>query len=501
MAMEVFCGLLYASLIGAIIFSKIARVQSVAPVRFSRVICVQYGSGVGAGDDADGGGGDDTGHADDEEIVVVEDDDVTQRRNVPAGPVPCPVLEFRVINGLSQWQGGEIIDAEVGVVACVLDEDAESDRRLKGKKKPSSSSSLQKRCQQLRPTVIAHTAAAKLMDAGRLAGNAAGKTIQGARKILTAESVIRPGNLIQQVNRAMLQQQKHQHQDQYIYDSNHSINSSNHSNDSSIHETERNEVDWQLQQKGSAVVAVNEGNSKLLPPRKYHKLTVETDRHPFFVRSWLIRHVLDASSPLLSAEARRLIVEHNGSWPFAGHEKVRSHLKFTQMIVTFSGTANASGSAVYAQHVYDFSSVFIGYAFVHLLWRNHQGELVMDADLLEDILEQPGGGAEPLLNTGLNGDNASKIVFTKVRRKTEDGNNNINSTDDGKRQKNYGSNAYDHDDSSDSSDSVSSPSSGRERDAIYPNDLTRDASDIVGFPPMETIPEDSVEVSWHEQSV
>ena len=46
MAVESFVGVLFASITGAIIFGKIARIQSIAPVMFSHPICVRYGTGV-----------------------------------------------------------------------------------------------------------------------------------------------------------------------------------------------------------------------------------------------------------------------------------------------------------------------------------------------------------------------------------------------------------------------------------------------------------------------
>ena len=61
MALEAFTGVLFASIVSAIVFSKVARLQAIAQVRFSDSICVRYGSGVcmpvadepESGDDAD----------------------------------------------------------------------------------------------------------------------------------------------------------------------------------------------------------------------------------------------------------------------------------------------------------------------------------------------------------------------------------------------------------------------------------------------------------------
>lgn len=128
-------------------------------------------------------------------------------------------------------------------------------------------------------------------------------------------------------------------------------------------------------------------------------LQIETDKHPYFKRVWNIRHVLDENSPLLSTKARRMIEENNGCWPerLNDHSAVREHLHFNDCIVSFSGTANVSGSSVYAQKVYDFVDVIVGYTFANVL-AIEKGLVVVDAELLNDVKEQIGGGAEPIRN-------------------------------------------------------------------------------------------------------
>jgi hypothetical protein len=113
--------------------------------------------------------------------------------------------------------------------------------------------------------------------------------------------------------------------------------------------------------------------------------------------------VLNERSPILSSKARQLIELNNGTWPRAlnNAESIRQHLRFNDIIVSFSGTSNASGTNVYAQNVYDYSDAHIGCTFANVLVlvKNH---IVVDVTLLNDIKEQLGGGAEPL--PGLFGD-------------------------------------------------------------------------------------------------
>lgn len=123
---------------------------------------------------------------------------------------------------------------------------------------------------------------------------------------------------------------------------------------------------------------------------------IETDSHPFFKRSWNIRHVLDASSPLLSAKARRKIEENDGCWPdeWNNYSSVRELLQFNEIIVSFTGKANDSGTSVYSQQVYEYEQVAIGYTFASVLYTAY-GQMVVDEELLNDVKEQNGGGAEP----------------------------------------------------------------------------------------------------------
>ena len=65
------------------------------------------------------------------------------------------------------------------------------------------------------------------------------------------------------------------------------------------------------------------------------------------------------------------------------------------IIVSFSGTANVSGSSVYAQKVYDYAETNVGYTFANVLTVQN-GQMVVDAELLNDVKEQIGGGGELL---------------------------------------------------------------------------------------------------------
>ena len=118
--MESFVGILFASICGAILFAKVTRIASFAQVSFSDPIVIRYGTGVVTeeGDDDD-----------DEAKSSDEDGEFGDLENKGAGTVkprnlPCPILEFRVINRLHGVIGGEIIDASMNMVACVDEKQA-----------------------------------------------------------------------------------------------------------------------------------------------------------------------------------------------------------------------------------------------------------------------------------------------------------------------------------------------------------------------------------------
>ena len=104
-----------------------------------------------------------------------------------------------------------------------------------------------------------------------------------------------------------------------------------------------------------------------------------------------------------------MIQENNDLWPESmnDYESVRNNLRFNEIIVSFSGTANVSGAAVFAQHVYDYVDVNIGYTFANVLVLE-QGKMVVDAELLHDVTEQMGGGAEPF--SSIRGENRGLVA-------------------------------------------------------------------------------------------
>lgn len=146
-------------------------------------------------------------------------------------------------------------------------------------------------------------------------------------------------------------------------------------------------------------------NSKGYKPQTgsilFHNLNIETAEHPFFKRVWRVRHILNGNSPLLTRHAKRLIKKSNRGWPslLNSCEGVRrSLLPFEAIIVSLSGVSNISANNVYAQKVYRFVDVNVGYQFAPMLFRNNEdyNSIVADLDMINDVFQQRGGGGEPL---------------------------------------------------------------------------------------------------------
>jgi hypothetical protein len=102
---------------------------------------------------------------------------------------------------------------------------------------------------------------------------------------------------------------------------------------------------------------------------------------------------------LLTTVARQLVKRNRGLWPeeMNSAESVRNAIRFDHLLVSLSGTSNADANAVYAQTVYEFADMHVGYGFVNMLYKHQRdGTLRVDTGLINDFMEQDGGGGEPL---------------------------------------------------------------------------------------------------------
>jgi hypothetical protein len=369
---------LFAGFAGAVIFGKVARVQSFAKVIWSDSLVLKYGSGV---------------------AVAVEEDAATEENDEDAGKLPCPVLEFRVINQSCGQDGGEIVNATVTVWASTSSDLASESireavrlptQRSAEKKGSPRKLGIGKAGQLLKTAVVKTKDTVKKTATGgtNLVVNVAHKTTGAVSKQATrigtlAAKSLKPSN--GKVHQDAPPPESHPEQSQ----------------EDKARETisvERSQMLLDMQKLAVTTKHIAMVEDPLLPPLIYSKLDIETDSHPFFKRVWLVRHKLDANSPLLSSEALDLIAKNGGFWPaeLNSYQAVRKHVGFREIMVSFNGTSNVSGSTVYSQKLYDFVDVNVGWRFANTLVKDpHTGALDVDLSLVNDVLEQTGGGAEP----------------------------------------------------------------------------------------------------------
>lgn len=150
-----------------------------------------------------------------------------------------------------------------------------------------------------------------------------------------------------------------------------------------------------------AIVPTNKvesiNNGARVNRRTYPKMILQPSVVSIFERSSYIRHTLDAKSPLLSLYARKRIRQNRGRWPeeFNEHEIIRELLCFSAIHVSLQGISNITKATVYAQKTYNVFECKIGWQFVGVIY--HDGyRLSVDMDLINDVVEQEGGGGEPL---------------------------------------------------------------------------------------------------------
>jgi len=257
---------------------------------------------------------------------------------------PCPILEFRVINRMSGTPGGEILDASVNIVASI---DAN----------------------QACPSVRKAAARRRRGKKGK----------KGGPRRQAASSAIRRRS---SANVTKVPEDK-------PIDSSESLR---HLYDAALSTA---------QSGGQPHQAFEEDpTGHIVAKRIFAKLEMESPDHPFFKRVWILRHTLDENSPLLRAHARHMVQRNAGFWPkeLNNPDGVRAAVLFDQILVSMSGTSNADANSVYAQKIYHFSDVNVGYRFVNLLYRDPtDGSLQIDPRLLNDVSEQAGGGGESLV--------------------------------------------------------------------------------------------------------
>lgn len=274
-SLEALLGVLYSGFCGAILFGKVLRIQSHAQVIFSDPLLIRYG--VGVLPEAPLTPAAVTAHASEDEKPIL----------------PCPVLEFRIVNRLFNEIGGEIMDASLNVVANINVNDA--DPALRGALNESErGSGVQETSQN-----------------STISGDAAGDDISYQDSSRSVESGAR-----RSLARFLTP------------------------------------LGFSISRHGTHVVD-EDPSARFVNKHIFSKMMIEASEHPFFRRVWVARHVLDAHSPILKHKVRRQIRRNGGSWPVKlnNADAIRECLQFNQILVSLTGVSNISASDVYAQKI------------------------------------------------------------------------------------------------------------------------------------------------------
>jgi hypothetical protein len=325
LSLESFLGLLFVSIVGAVVFAKISRLQNFAMVIFSDPIVVRYGSGVSmeAANEAD------------------DRDQAKMSKGLNSARIPCPILEFRIVNRMHGMIRGEIINSTIKVVASIEASQAcasvidEANLWRQARKRGNG---------QMNPKARMRQKSTGALDFGKSSGLDVPSS-NGMRKELSSISAMSSANIFSKPRRGEVQS---------------------------------------LEEDPSGV---------LVPKHILATLEISGSEHPFFKRIWTIRHKLDHTSPLLKPNVRLWVKMNRGFWPkeMNSSEEVRSAIHFDQLLVNFSGISNSDSNSVHAHMMYDFNDVHVGYRFVNVLFRSeNDGSLQVDMGLLNDVTQQAG---------------------------------------------------------------------------------------------------------------
>ena len=432
-AMEAFLGVLFAGVAGAIILGKIMRYNAIAPVTWSDPLVLKYGEGVKIEQqDASYKPRQDEPRNGNMTETNTNTDKDDESENGDDGPIPYPILEFRVGNDAFARDGGEISNVQISAWARILARNATQElrdacrstgvnyRRLRKMRRERQQA--KKKQERASPTACMHQMGHVLKNAGdkatgvgkkfggqaTAAGRKAGKRVSTtSRHSATLPSVNDEQTLSQSSmeNVPSFSEPISPEVSAFGIDSLLPLTAMPQSLPETLAIGSSPGLALPDVPRGAVMMDDGDYASKcgLSRPTIYSRLVLENASHPFFKRCWHLRHQVDENSPLLDFEAHKIIREFHKSggegWPpdLNAHEKLRKHICFEELSVTLSGTDHITGNTVYGFAIYSTVDLAIGYRFINCLHRHPRtGQVGVDMSLINDVREQHGGGGEPL---------------------------------------------------------------------------------------------------------
>ena len=334
---EAFVGVIYAGFCGAILFGKVLRFQSRAPVIFSDPLVIRLSTSI-------------TSVSSEKKSFFrrsPEDEEsmATMRDSTSRGLVDPPILEFRLVNLLHDELAGEIIGASLQVVASKNADD--TDPQILEFSSRERNKSIEQ--QQLSASRRSNSGSTGSQEAEMPSPK--GIEIKSDNGVRSSKT-----RLKQSILRGLRPRSN-------------SFQPNNHKAD---------------------VTTYDGGNRALIPKIIFSNIHIEEPQHPLFKRVWVGQHVLDETSPLLKDKVKSKVRKRQGLWPRSQctAARIKKSLDFNQIIVSITGVSNVTGSEVYAHHLYDFNDVIVGYEFVDILLQENSGAIKVDMGGLHCVVGQ-----------------------------------------------------------------------------------------------------------------
>ena len=393
-AFESFVGVLFAGFALAIIFGKFSRIQSIARIVWSDVIVIQYGPGIQESHCTIANKTTSSSSSSSSSSLP------TTGRLSSLKEIPCPILEFRIVNVLYQQLGGEIINATLNIVATTVAETQSEPSsvissfhkstmlRLSGAERAEERTTSVKRRSRSRSEI----SRSAFQNNSRLTPRSSPVAFQ--RFLERSSGLRRPRSN----SDSQSDDDEKERYEKSSVSSSIDISAMKASASVFTKSSHHNKTNLEPTTLRKSIRVQEDPTGALVPHLVFSKLESATNSHPCFKHVWTVRHALDETSPLLSSFAKRRIIQNHGHWPeeWNDHRHVRQHFHFHQLIITFTGKSRVSGSPVFAHKVYDFSDVTIGYQFADMIRRRREDEqIALDMALVNDVEEQNGGGGEP----------------------------------------------------------------------------------------------------------
>lgn len=412
-------GVLFAGGAGAIILGKIMRYNAIAPVTWSDPLVVKYGSGVKIEEN-------DANETREGTQLGDEKKDDDELEDCATGPIPYPILEFRVLNDAFARDGGELANITISAWVRILAKNATQELRDAARTTGVNYRRLRK---LQRGRQMEHHRRKKMsngvnaLQMGNKLKHVEGTEV-GKRVSIFGMAMGSPRS---DSNRNRLSPSSHGDLARSQVSTDNVSNITDVASSATLYPDVLDPMDLMdglhasipghpsagllIRESSRGIVMMDDGgcahSAGLSHPTIYSRLVLENENHPFLKRCWHLRHQIGRNSPLLNCDARKTIQQFHGAggegWPpeLNSHEELRKHICFEELSVTLSGTDHITGNTVYGTSIYFLDDIVIGYRFANCLNKDPKtGQVGVDVTLINDVLEQHGGGGEPLFNDG-----------------------------------------------------------------------------------------------------